>query len=173
VVGLLAPGEAALAAAEIALAAEFGPVSARSATIPFDFSDYYAAEMGPALLRRWVAHGPVERGRLAALKLAAGRIEAGLAESGRRSVNLDPGLLSPHSLVLASTKDFAHRIYLADGIFAEVTLVYRSGRFEPLDWTYPDYRTEPCHAFLCACRRLLFDAGMAPGVTLTRPRPAG
>jgi hypothetical protein len=155
VVGLLAPDESLLDAAEGRLAAEFGPVTRRSAAIPFDFSDYYAAEMGTGLLRRWTAHGPVDPGRLAALKRAANRVEAEFSEDGKRRVNIDPGLLSLHSLVLASTKDFAHRVYLGDGVFAEVTLLYRSGRFEPLDWTYPDYRTGCCHEFLRLCRAAL------------------
>lgn len=154
-VGLLARSESLLDAAEGKLAAEFGPVTRHSATMPFSFSDYYAPEMGAGLLRRWTAHGPVDPGRLAALKRAANRIEAAFAEAGRRRVNVDPGLLSLHSLVLASTKDFAHRVYLNDGVFAEVTLLYRSGRFEALDWTYPDYRTGACHEFLRACRAAL------------------
>lgn len=173
VVGLLAPDETLLAAAEAALAADFGPVTRHSATIPFDFSDYYTVEMGPGLLRRWTAHGLVEPGRLAILKRTAGRIEARFERDGRRRVNLDPGLLSLHSLVLATTKDFAHRIYLSDGIFAEVTLLYRAGRYESLDWTYPDYRTDACHAFLHDCRRSLLGVRMTPRVTLTPPRPAG
>jgi hypothetical protein len=155
VVGLLAPGEPLLEAAEERVVTAFGPVSHRSALIPFSFSDYYAAEMGPGLLRRWLSHGPVEPGRLAELKRAANRVEAEFAQDGRRRVNIDPGLLSLHSLVLASTKDFAHRVYLNDGVFAEVTLLYRSGRFEPLDWTYPDYRTGCCHEFLRTCRAAL------------------
>jgi hypothetical protein len=71
---------------------------------------------------------------------------------GPRPANLDPGLLSAHNLVLASTKAHAHRVYLSDGIFAEVTLVYRHGMYQPLEWTYPDYCTETCRGFMAACR---------------------
>ncbi len=161
--GLLGPDEDTLARAEDALLAEFGPVSARSATIPFDFTDYYSAEMGPGLVRRWTAHGPADPAGLAGLKRRAGRVEDRFRSAGRRAVNLDPGLLSPHNVVLASTKDFAHRIYISDGIFAEVALVFRDGRWAPLEWTYPDWRCAACLDFLSACRRRLLTARPGAG----------
>lgn len=163
IVGLLGSDADLLARAETELAAEFGPAGGRSPDVRFDFTDYYRAEMGPGLWRRWLAPGGAfDPGRLAEAKLAAGRIEQRLAIEGRRRVNIDPGVLSLHSLVLATTKDFAHRVYLRDGIYAELTLLYRSGRFEPLEWTYPDYRTPECLEFLARARAGLTD--------LARPR---
>lgn len=153
IVGLLGPGAELFARATAAVAAEFGPVGERSADIPFDFTDYYEPELGPGLVRRWVAPGGAfDPGRLAEAKLAAGRIEQRLAVEGRRQVNVDPGVLSLHSLVLASTKNYAHRIYLRDGVYAELSLIYRSGRFEPLEWTYQDYRSAECLEFLGRAR---------------------
>jgi hypothetical protein len=76
-----------------------------------------------------------------------------------RPLNLDPGYLTLAKLVLASTKDHAHRIYLADGIFAEVTLAFRRGAWQPHDWTYPDYCRADFHAFFMQCREQLKSIG--------------
>lgn len=122
------------------LAAVFGRIDHVSQPVPWDYTAYYEAEMGPGLRRQFVSFAePVPRDRLADLKIQTNEMERNWIESGRRRVNVDPGLLSLSSLVLASTKDHAHRIYLRDGIYAEVTLVYREGRFRQLPWTYPDY----------------------------------
>ena len=74
-------------------------------------------------------------------------------------LNLDPGYVTLAKLVLASTKDHAHRIYLADCIYAEVTLSYRGGAWQPFEWTYPDYRRADFHVFFTRCRELLRHAG--------------
>ncbi|MFO7675091.1 MAG: DUF4416 family protein [bacterium] len=163
VCGILAADIALLDEAEAALGREFGPVTDRSADIPFDFTDYYEAEFGPGLVRRWVGFSPpCAAVLLAAAKLATGAIEQAFAVAGRRRVNLDPGLLTLHNLVLATTKDFAHRIYLRDGIRAELTLLYADGGWVPLPWTYPDYRTEACHQLLTRCRAHLLDPPTSP-----------
>ena len=65
-------------------------------------------------------------------------------------MNLDPGYITPAKLVLASTKDHAHRLYLADGIYAEVTLAFRGKQWQPLEWTYPDYRRADFQEFFTA-----------------------
>jgi len=88
----------------------------------------------------------IERDRLSELKIWTNKLEAKYGERVDdfvfRKINLDPGILSLANLVLASTKDFSHRIYLRDGIFSEITLLYEKKMFKPLPWTYPDY-TEP------------------------------
>lgn len=161
VVGLLSSDRQLLEQAQSALAEGFGTVTVKSTEIPFSFTDYYEKEMGPNLLRQWVAfHGLVDPEQLADFKVTACQLEKRfLGPNGKRRVNLDPGLLSLHNLVLASTKGYAHRIYLRNGIYAELTLLFQSGKFQPLVWTYPDYQTPACHEFLLGCRReLLVDA---------------
>jgi hypothetical protein len=157
VVGLLSSDRSLLAQAQSALAEGFGTVTAKSEEIPFTFTDYYEKEMGPNLLRQWVAfHDLVESDQLADFKKTTGSLEKRfLGPNGKRRVNLDPGMLSLHNLVLASTKGFAHRIYMHGGIYADLALIFQSGKFQPLPWTYPDYQTPACQEFLMRCRKEL------------------
>jgi len=157
VVGLLSQDRRLLVQAQSALVEAFGDVSVKSAEIPFSFTNYYEQEMGPGLIRQWVGfQGQVEPEQLYDFKLKAGKLEKRFrGPDNRRRVNLDPGLLSLYNLVLASTKSFAHRIYLRDGIYAELTLIFQAGKFQPLAWTYPDYQTPTCQEFLVRCRKEL------------------
>lgn len=139
---------------------EFGPAAAVSPAFDFTETDYYAAEMGLDLKKQfWVFERAIDPGRLAAIKLTTNFWEAEYAGASLhpepRPLNLDPGYITLAKLVLASTKDHAHRIYLADGIYAEVTLAYRRGGWQPLEWTYPDYRRADFQAFFTRCRDLL------------------
>jgi len=148
-----------LDAAAEALRREFGEMDLSSDIWPFDCTRYYEPQMGSGLLRRIHSFAElVDPARLAAVKLATNALEARLAAELRggppRPVNLDPGYVSESKLVLATTKDYSHRVYLGNGIYAEVTLRWRAGRFEPWDWTYPDYRTEPYRAFFAGVREL-------------------
>jgi hypothetical protein len=144
-----------------ALRAAFGPEEAVSDPLPFDHTSYYAPEMGPGLLRRFVAMAELfDPGRLVAVKLRTNEIERGsLNEHGGRRVNLDPGALTLSNFVLATGKARAHRPYLGDGVYADLTLLWRDGAWVDLPWTYPDYRSEPVKAILAdfreRCRRRL------------------
>jgi len=82
------------------------------------------------------------RDALPAVKNETNRIEEGLRKDGKRTVNLDPGILSLENVCLATTKPYSHRIYLSRGIWAEVTLMYRKDSYQPLEWTYPDYASK-------------------------------
>ena len=170
ITGIISRSEALAGQAESLLADAFGPIAERSPVIPFNFTDYYEPEMGKDLVRCWLGFSRlVPADRLAEIKLLTDCLEQQLSLSpppnrkseieNRKSVgrqaNLDPGLLTLHNLVLATTKDYAHRIYLHSGIHAEVTLVFNNGRYEPLPWTYADYQTETCHKFLLRCRERL------------------
>jgi len=157
VVGLLSNDRNLLAQAQSALAEGFGTVTAKSEEIPFNFTDYYEKEMGPNLIRQWLAFQDlVEAEQLVDFKQTTHTLEKRfLGPNAKRRVNLDPGLLSLHNLVLASTKGFAHRIYLRGGIYADLALIFQSGKFQPLAWTYPDYQTPACHDFLMRCRKEL------------------
>jgi len=125
------------------LAGWLGPLRQAGPEGDFGWTDYYAAEMGSSLRRSFlIAERLVAPGQLAALKLATNGIEAELSRpDGTRRVNLDPGLLSLENFVLASTKRQPQRIYLRDGIYAEVTLHFAGGRFVPQSRTYPEYRS--------------------------------
>ena len=138
----------------------FGEIVLESAVFPFDFSTYYRREMGEGLLKQFVSFSEViPRETLPEIKRTTGRMEEvlGTYVKGdlRRRANMDPGYVSPAKLVLASTKNYDHRIYLRDGIFAEITLRYRHGRFDPMEWTYPDYRTDLARAFFTEVREHL------------------
>jgi len=134
--------ENSLAEAESLLEQEFGPVEFATHIAPFDFTDYYSDEMGSDLVREWIAFsGLKERAYLALAKHVAVGIEKVLARRGRRAVNIDPGYVDDAQVVLSTGKNFAHRIYIGRGYYAEPALIYVKGRFRRLEWTYPDYQT--------------------------------
>jgi hypothetical protein len=129
-----------LSGVEAGLSALMGTVEERTAIVPFSQSDYYAPEMGPDLGRCFLLFHPLlDRERLAGIKCATNGIEESFSTDGRRMVNIDPGYLALEHMVLATTKGFAHRVYLGQGIFADLTLIYKNGTYRALPWTYPDY----------------------------------
>lgn len=142
------------------LEAEFGPVDIAGPVMEFGYTDYYRREMGDGLrrrmlmFRRWTPHDALAEAKLFCLELE--RLHAD--GNGCRRVNLDPGLLSPENLVLATGKRNAHRIYLGHGICADLTLIYQNHRFTPLPWTYPDYASEPVLQILASMRGALLAA---------------
>ncbi len=174
-VGMLAGRAEWFDAAERLLADTFGPSDLASPLIPFTFTDYYEPEMGPGLLRKFVTHERlVNPGDLADIKVRTNELEGQLArELGApvpRPVNLDPGLLDGSKLLLATTKDYVHRIYIGKGIYAEITLTYKKGGFAPTPWTYRDYATEPYLAFFARARaRYLEQLKAQPHTRPTRP----
>jgi len=137
-------GERALMATVIeALSGEFGAPDFISEWMPFDYTDYYHREMGPSLLRRFVSFEDlIDPGALPRIKKITNRIEETHGSAGCRRVNIDPGYISRAQLILATGKEYAHRPYLGDGIYADLTLIYRDHTFHPLEWTYPDYGAE-------------------------------
>jgi hypothetical protein len=150
--GLIGP-VGGLASARRALEREFGPVEMESPVEVFGLTDYYEAEMGRDLRRMWIAFsGLRERAYLVEAKRLAVIIEGRLARGGRRSVNIDPGYVDNAQVVLATAKNFAHRIYIGAGYYAEVTLLHVDGTFRFLDWTYPDYRSASALAFFSRVR---------------------
>lgn len=159
-VGMLASGMAELALAAEALEREFGEPCLGSRVWRFDHTEYYRDELGGAPVRAFLAFpGQFSSDRIGERKIAANRMEIELAErAGRpdgRPINLDPGYLTLAKVVLASAKNYAHRIHLHDGIYAEVTLQYRQGRFHTLPWTFPDYASGRYDGFFLAVRRML------------------
>ena len=125
------------------LSALYGQADFVSEQMSFGYTDYYRPEMGAALVRRFLSMEKLIRPEiLPDIKLATNEIEEKSALSGRRQVNIDPGYLAKAQLILATGKGFAHRPYLRDGIYADLTLVYQGKKFCALPWTYPDYADE-------------------------------
>lgn len=139
---------------------KFGDVDCESRVSEFTRTTYYYKEMGKPLFRVFVSFGkPVARDRLAEIKHLTNAIEKRFADSdGKRCLNIDPGLLTLENLVLASGKNFTHRIYLRDGIFAETTLLFQNKRFNDLPWTYPDYGSAEVKELLGTMRNKLIRA---------------
>ena len=137
--------------------AEFGPIALQSDRFPFIETHYYDAEMGVGIAKQFVAfENFIDPGRLAEIKHLTNAWEAEYKAIGGheepRPLNLDPGYLTEAKLVLATTKDRDHRIYIGQGMFAEVTLHFRGRRWQSHPWTYPNYQREDYHAFFNRCR---------------------
>ncbi len=121
----------------------FGDIDFVSEPILFSHSKYYEPEMGEGLLKRFITYAVLRKqDELISIKLLANEIEKEFSVDTRRKLNVDPGILTLERLVLATGKNYTHRIYLGRGIFADLTLIYQKGTYRPLPWTYPDY-TEP------------------------------
>jgi hypothetical protein len=142
--------------AERRLIALFGPIDARSAQFVFNQTHYYDEEMGTPIFRCFYGFEPlVEPAAIADVKLKTNELEAALAMAfpeRKRPVNLDPGYVEQSKIVLASTKNFYHRILIARGIYAEVTLHYEGGAWRSFPWTFPDFRTDHYHQFFLSLR---------------------
>lgn len=127
----------------------YGPADSVSPPIQIPEYTFYEAEMGAGLMKKIVAFENLfDAERLASVKTHTISIEHVFSVDGRRSINLDPGYLTDGNLVVASAKSRARRVYLRDGIYAEIELLYREGEFQPLPWTYADYRLADVLSFL-------------------------
>src|SRR5262245_25909138 len=142
------------------ISARFGELETaeESPVLPFPATRTYSRSMGSGpLLRKFFflgRHWPQDG--LAEVKIATIGIEEEIQASDTfdvpRAVNIDPGLLNDCRIVLASTKDHAHRIYRGQGIWEEITLIFREGRYRPLPWTYPDFQSPECAAYFTPIR---------------------
>jgi hypothetical protein len=131
------------------LADTLGPIDMISPWFGFDFTSYYESEMGKPLYRRILTvQMLIEQDALADIKHATNAIERRYVEGDRRQVNIDPGLMTQARFVLATGKDFAHRVYIGKQIYADLTLIYQQGRFQILPWTYPDYAADRMRDYL-------------------------
>jgi hypothetical protein len=142
IAGFIFKEEEAFSRAKIVLRKKFGEIDFESQTLPFDHTDYYRKEFGRDLKRKFVSFKHlIPPQDLPKIKIATNKIEEKLSDGGSRLINIDPGYLDLAKLVLASTKDYKHRIYLDRGIYSEITLFYQEETFKPWEWTYPDYKT--------------------------------
>lgn len=158
--GILACDGAALDAARQSLLDTLGAADCVSDIWPFDMTAYYESQAGPEILRQFVAFSElIDPGRLAAIKHTTNRLEQQLAATldrpWPRPVNFDPGLIEPSKLVLASTKNFAHRIYIGDRMYAEVTMTYVRGTWQTFAFTFPDFKSGRYDDFLSSVRQRL------------------
>jgi hypothetical protein len=160
IVGILAANENCLQAAVEALTAEFANLDLQSDIWPFTQTDYYNSQIGENILRQFVSiDEPIDPGSLPDIKHQTNKLEQKLAAKLNidlpRPVNLDPGIIEPSKLVLATTKNYSHRIYIGQKMYAEVTLIFDKGTWQPLPYTYPDYEQQCYHDFFDKVRTRL------------------
>src|SRR5512139_2671463 len=126
------------------LCSTFGEADTVSERLPFDFTDYYTQEMGKPLFRHCITFDRlISITSLPDVKRATNQLEENYAVlNGNRPININPGYICLEHVILATTKGYTHRPYLRDGIYADLTLMYRNKSFQALEWTYPDYRQE-------------------------------
>ncbi|NIM58556.1 MAG: DUF4416 family protein [Candidatus Aminicenantes bacterium] len=156
--GIIASKEATFIKAEERLVQLFDPVDIASPLFIFNYTDYYEKQMGKNLKRKFLSFADlIPPEKLSEIKIQTNKLEEEIREElkeVRRVVNLDPGYLTQSGLIMATAKDFAHRIPLQQGIYAHLELFFSKKRFKTLDWTYPDYRTEEYHEYFMEVRRI-------------------
>lgn len=162
IIGILAANEDALSRAGGAIETRFGAIDLKSNAWPFTQTEYYKDETGPDILRQFVSIDKlIDPGRLADIKHRTNDLEIQLARQLAldlpRPVNLDPGIIEPSKLVLATTKNYSHRTYIGNKMYAEVTLIYDKGCWKHFDYTYPDYRQKSYHDFFSKVRGRLVE----------------
>lgn len=160
IIGILAANACCMGKAVEAITETFGMIDLTSDIWPFTQTHYYDQETGHSILRGFVTlEAPIHPGTLAQIKHQTNEIEKtlahSLAEHAIRPVNLDPGIIEPSKLVLASTKNFSHRIYIGQNMFAEITLIFDKGQWRFTPYTYPDYQTPHYLAFFDQVREKL------------------
>lgn len=162
IIGILAANQDCLRTAIESLSVRFGTIDLASEVWPFTQTDYYKDQIGPNIVRQFISTEElINPGDLAKIKNQTNNIEQRLAKKLSfglpRPVNLDPGFIEPSKLVLASTKNYSHRIYIGKKMYAEVTLIFDKGSWRPLPYTYPDYQ-QPCYfEFFERVRRKLLE----------------
>jgi hypothetical protein len=160
VCGILYPETEWLQKALVDLQAAFGDIDFQSDPIDFTFTDYYFREMGSPLLRVFVAFARlIDPAQLSIVKVRTNTIEQKHARPGEggRVLNLDPGTLNATAFILATSKNYAHRIYLSHGVFAQQELLFEKKGVQTLDWTYPDYRSARYHEVFLKLRNLYLE----------------
>ena len=156
IVGILTSIPDLLPETEKALTTCFGTIDARSEIFLFDWTEYYAEKMGSPLYRRFFGFSElIEAPAVVDAKIATNELEAymsGKHTSVQRPINLDPGYLEQSKIVLASTKNFFHRILIDRGIYAETTLHFQGRRWKSFPWTFPDFGSGKYDEFFTTLR---------------------
>ena len=162
IIGILAADQSCLSAALTAIECEFGESDFVSQVWPFKQTDYYKDQTGEHILRQFVSLVKlIDPGQLAGIKHKTNALEQKLADQSSltlaRPVNLDPGIIEPSKLILATTKNYSHRIYIGEKMYAEVTLIFDKGRWRSLPYTYPDYKQKCYFDFFDKVRKRLVE----------------
>ncbi len=133
-----------------------GLMDYESPCLPFDHTAYYNAELGESISRRFIGFERLcEQDTLVTIKLFTNSLESYFARpDGRRRINIDPGFITQERLVLATGKNFTHRIYLGQGIFGDLTLMYQGKTWQVFPWTFPDYKSIETQAHMTALRQM-------------------
>lgn len=136
------------------LTEKYGPLDMLSGPMDFTSTDYYEEEFGTGLKRKIASFERLIRiDELSSIKLFTNGLEARFSEGHKRRVNIDPGYMALEKFVLASCKNFSHKIFIGEGVYADLTLMYVGTGFKDLEWSYPDYRGERIKALLKQARR--------------------
>lgn len=137
---------------------KFGLIKATSDTFYFTYSKYYEEEMGENLKKIFIVfESMISRESLVNVKKITDKIELKLSKNSKRTVNIDPAILTLENFILATNKNFTHRIYLKNGVFADLTLIYKNNSYTELPWTYSDYGSEYTKNFLNKTRKIFYD----------------
>jgi hypothetical protein len=160
VMGILAADQECLQLACEAAMDEFGATDMISEIYPFTQTSYYKDQAGTNILRQFLSFEKlIDPGKLAHIKIKSNKLEEKLAKIAAtelpRPINLDPGIIEPSKLILASTKNFSHRIYIGDNMYAELTLSYCKGVWNSFSYTFPDFKEDRYHEFLSGVREKL------------------
>jgi hypothetical protein len=159
IVGIISSQGAVFERTEEALTAVYGPVDIKSEAFPFNLTDYYAKQMGQGLLRQFLGFSKlVPPGSLSEIKVRTNALEDAIRQSfarPERVVNIDPGILTASALIMATAKNFAHRIPLQGGVYAHLELLFSRSSVKLLSWTYPDFKQEGYLTFFTEARRAL------------------
>ncbi|MFA5555261.1 MAG: DUF4416 family protein [Phycisphaerae bacterium] len=160
IVGILAASDEALSMAVDSLQEWFGKADFKSEVWAFTQTEYYRDQIGDNILRQFISiEKLIDPGELALIKHKSNELERELAERLKlnlpRPVNLDPGIIEPSKLILATTKNFSHRIYIGKKMYAELTLIFNKGRWESFGYTFPDYKQTRYHEFFSKVRERL------------------
>lgn len=133
----------------------YGRIDFESEVLPFNYTNYYDEEMGNPIYRCFLSFERlISPDKLVNIKKQTNILEKKFAIENKRKVNIDPGYMTLAKFILATTKDYQHRIYIRSCIFEEVTLFYRNKKWQHFEWTYPDYRSEEYKKILEEIRKI-------------------
>ncbi len=160
VCGIISAADEHFREAEARLEALHGPIDLSSPAFDFTITDYYEPQMGAGLKRKFLSFANlIDPARLAAIKIETNameekiRLDLGL---DFRAVNIDPGIITPAALIMATAKDFSHRVPLQHGIYAHLEFLFSRTGLHYLSWTYPDLRQDGYVRFFLEVRNAYF-----------------